>query len=403
MLIGIVAFRAIGSIIGAVANSMQESQIIIQLLYFPMLFLGGATFPIAIMPNWLQIVAQFIPTTYLSTGITAILEGHETIWNNLAPAGALVLTAIVGTFLALKLFRWEKDEKMRASAKFWLDRGAGAVPHHGRMASLRERQHGEGQVLARVMSRTAPADSRRAAVSRRRHRDRAGLRADQERKNRQIYTGAAPDAKSLKAEGVDAAGKRLLPGLIDVHVHLGNPAGSGDPRRIHQTDTFIDRELAAYLFSGVTAVKSLGDATDLMLQKRAALRNGEKDGAELFAVGPMFTAPGGHGTEYAQYLPEAMRAQFQAQLVRLPKSPEEARKQVDDLKQMGVDGIKAILEGGVPGRAIPRLDPALLRAIAEQARADNLPIVCHTGNAHDVADALDAGESTASSTARCAT
>ena len=114
VLIGVLAFRAMGSIIGAVANSMAESQIIIQLLYFPMLFLGGATFPIAFMPNWLQIVAQFIPSTYLSTGITAILQGHETIWNNLAPAGALILTAMVGTFLALKLFRWEKEEKMRA-------------------------------------------------------------------------------------------------------------------------------------------------------------------------------------------------------------------------------------------------------------------------------------------------
>src|SRR5580693_6003636 len=120
VLIGVCAFRAMGSIIGAVANSMQESQIIIQLLYFPMLFLGGATFPIAVMPNWLQIVAQFIPTTYLSTGITAILQGHQTIWDNLEPAGALLLTAAIGTFLALKLFRWEKEEKMRASAKFWL-------------------------------------------------------------------------------------------------------------------------------------------------------------------------------------------------------------------------------------------------------------------------------------------
>ena len=63
ILIGVCAFRAMGGIIGAVANSMQESQIIIQLLYFPMLFLGGATFPIAAMPNWLQAVAQFVPTT----------------------------------------------------------------------------------------------------------------------------------------------------------------------------------------------------------------------------------------------------------------------------------------------------------------------------------------------------
>src|SRR5579885_1890895 len=48
VLLGLLAFRAIGGIVGAIANSMQESQIIVQLLYFPMLFLGGATFPLAL-------------------------------------------------------------------------------------------------------------------------------------------------------------------------------------------------------------------------------------------------------------------------------------------------------------------------------------------------------------------
>ena len=41
----------------------------------------------------------------------------------------------------------------------------------------------------------------------------------------EIYTGAAPDAKALKAEPIDAAGKTLLPGLIDVHAHLAPLAG----------------------------------------------------------------------------------------------------------------------------------------------------------------------------------
>ena len=88
VLIGVTAFRAIGGIVGSVANSMQESQIIVQLLYFPMLFLGGATFPIGIMPAWLQSAAQFIPTTYLSTGLNAILTGNESILQNLSSAGA---------------------------------------------------------------------------------------------------------------------------------------------------------------------------------------------------------------------------------------------------------------------------------------------------------------------------
>ena len=41
----------------------------------------------------------------------------------------------------------------------------------------------------------------------------------------EIYTGSAPDPKTLKAEPVDAAGKTLIPGLIDVHAHLGSPGG----------------------------------------------------------------------------------------------------------------------------------------------------------------------------------
>ena len=194
----------------------------------------------------------------------------------------------------------------------------------------------------------------------------------------EIYTGSAPDPKSLKAEAIDAAGKTLLPGLIDVHVHLGGSGGYWEnPSDYGDIDKNIDRELAAYLYSGVTAVKSVGDATDSVLKHRAALRSGEKLGAELFAVGPMFTAPGGHGTEYAKYVPEAMRAAFEQQIVRLPKTVEEARQQVDELKKQGVDGIKTILEGGAPSHPIPRLDITLLRAIADAGSgrqlADRLP------------------------------
>src|SRR5260221_148877 len=71
--LGAIAFRSIGLIVASVVNSMQESQIVIQLLYFPMLFLSGTTIPISVMPNWVQMVAQFIPATYLMTGMQSIL------------------------------------------------------------------------------------------------------------------------------------------------------------------------------------------------------------------------------------------------------------------------------------------------------------------------------------------
>ena len=391
--LGVLAFRAMGGIIGAVANSMQESQIIIQLLYFPMLFLGGATFPVAAMPNWLQIVAQFIPTTYLSTGLQAILRGRETIAQNWSAAGALIVTAVVGTFLGIKLFRWEKEEKMRGSAKLWVIAVMAPFFLMGVWQAYAKNNVVKGKVLARDMRRSRTVLIRNARVF-----VGDGTVIDQgsvlvkDGKIEEIFSGVAPEANSLKAEAEDAAGKTLMPGLIDVHVHLGSPGGFYENAADYQdADKNVDRELAAYLYSGVTAVKSVGDATDMVLKHRATIQSGEKLGAELFVVGPMFTAAGGHGTEYIQYVPEQMRAQFEAQLVRLPKTAEEARAQVDALKKLGVDGIKAILEAGPPAKPIPRLDPAILRAIAEAARADGLPIVCHTGDSRDISDALDAG------------
>src|SRR6185369_11572546 len=71
--LGLLAFASIGGIIAALVNSMQEGVLLTQLFYFPMLFLGGITFPIAAMPLWLQTVAQFIPSTYLSNGLQPIL------------------------------------------------------------------------------------------------------------------------------------------------------------------------------------------------------------------------------------------------------------------------------------------------------------------------------------------
>ena len=66
------AFRSLGLIIAAVVNSSQEANILIQIVYMPMLLLSGATFPLAFMPNWLQIVTQFIPASYLVSGMSGI-------------------------------------------------------------------------------------------------------------------------------------------------------------------------------------------------------------------------------------------------------------------------------------------------------------------------------------------
>lgn len=79
------------------------------------------------------------------------------------------------------------------------------------------------------------------------------------------------------------------------------------------------------------------------------------------------------------------------QFVRLPKSADEARKHVDDLKKAGVDGIKAVLESGNSEWGVfNRMDTAIYRAVIQQAAKNGLPSATHTGSAADVKDALDA-------------
>ena len=149
---------------------------------------------------------------------------------------------------------------------------------------------------------------------------------------------------TVKATLVEAAGKTVLPGLIDVHVHLVAPGGFYADMSKYDPEAHMLRNLAAYLYSGVTAVRSVGDPLDLVLKVRSSVNSGERLGAELFTCGPLFTAQGGHGTEYFKDLPPKIREQAEAQFTRIPASAEEARRQVDELKHADVDCIKAVLE-----------------------------------------------------------
>ena len=83
-------------IIAAVVNSTQESNILIQPIYMVMLFFSGATIPISFFPNWLQLVTQFVPATYVVIGLSGILQRGETLAQNSLSVLVLIVTA----------FRW---------------------------------------------------------------------------------------------------------------------------------------------------------------------------------------------------------------------------------------------------------------------------------------------------------
>lgn len=394
IVLGVIAFRAMGLILASVVNSMQESQILIQLLYLPMLLLSGATIPLTILPVWVQIIAHFLPATYLSTGLQSILGHHESLYVNRFPVLALLATTALCLFLSFKLFRWEKEEKLKAGSKLWVLAALapflilGTYQAYSRESvtktTILEREQRRNRTLlirnARIFTGAAVAPV-----------IESGGLLIRNGKIAEIYTANTPDPAAVKADVVEASGNTLLPGLIDVHVHLGAPGGLYASVSDIKPDKMMPRELAAYLYSGVTAVKSVGDPLDETLKLRAAIRSGERLGAELLMCGPMFTAEGGHGTEYFKSLPEQARKAVEQQMLRMPKTAAEARAQVAQLSKDGVDGIKAILESGQAGMLFNRMDPEILRAIVSEARSRNLPVVVHTGDARDVADAISAG------------
>ena len=118
--LGVVAFRSIGLILASIVNSTQESTITIQLLYMPMLFLSGATVPVKFLPVWAQAAGQFLPATYLVAGLQSVLMRGEPLSSNGPAILALLVTVVLATFISVKIFRWEKEEKLQPEAKLWL-------------------------------------------------------------------------------------------------------------------------------------------------------------------------------------------------------------------------------------------------------------------------------------------
>jgi imidazolonepropionase-like amidohydrolase/ABC-type multidrug transport system permease subunit len=389
--ISIVGMRSIGMILASVVNSMQESQLLVQLIYLPMLFLSGATLPTSIFPPWLLEVTYFLPATYMVQGIEGMLKQNQGMAQNVEPALALILTTLLGLFISYKLFRWEKEEKIKSSAKLWL----GAVMMPFLVLGLWQLHTQAGVVKTKILNRQlARGDTflirgARIFVGDGKVMENGSVLV-RGGKIAEIYEGSGPDPKTLKAETVEAAGKTVLPGLIDVHVHLGGPGGIYSDMSKYDPEKSMRRNLAAYLYSGVTTVRSVGDMLDSILKLRSTVSNGEILGSDLQTCGPLFTAAGGHGTEYFKNLPPAARSSLDKQFERIPTSSDEARQQVDELKKQGVDCIKAILEAGAGGRVFNRLDTGLFDAIAQQAHADSLPLAVHTGDARDVTDAVKA-------------
>jgi hypothetical protein len=115
--IGTVSFASLGLVVASITNTMQETQVINQLLWLPLIFLSGATFPLAFLPHVVQNVSLFLPATYLVQGLQRAIFNSIPIWQLAVQVGSLVFWAILTFFLSAQLFRWEPEVKVRRNAK----------------------------------------------------------------------------------------------------------------------------------------------------------------------------------------------------------------------------------------------------------------------------------------------
>ena len=224
--LGVFAFRSIGLILASIVNSTQESTIGIQLLYMPMLFLSGATFPTVMLPAWAQIVGQFLPATYLVTGFQSVFLRKETLAQNWQAAAALALTMVLATFISVQLFRWEKGRAApAASSGYWR---AFSIHRDGLLSGLQQGSQAQGRPALAGADAQRRSDPRRKDLRRVRQSDRVRRRARQERQDQEVYAGAGPDARQFKADVIEAAGKNAAAWADRRHVHLGSSGGSYD-------------------------------------------------------------------------------------------------------------------------------------------------------------------------------
>ena len=118
--IGSAAFSAFGLIVASVTNTMQETQVINQVIWTAFLFLSGATVPLAKFPHWIQKASLFMPATYLATGLENATTNLSTSGEIITDVIALTLGLLVAFEISRQLFRWEPEAKVSGRAKLWV-------------------------------------------------------------------------------------------------------------------------------------------------------------------------------------------------------------------------------------------------------------------------------------------
>lgn len=170
-----------------------------------------------------------------------------------------------------------------------------------------------------------------------------------------VSTGAAPAGLPEDARRIDLAGMTLLPGLIDMHVHLGGHPEVRGYRSLEFTDSFFlvtgVPNAEKLLDAGFTTVRSLGAPGHLDVALRQAIELGAIEGPRIVAATFPIGATGGHCDENTN------RPSLARTAPGVADGPEAVRAKVRELRKLGAQLIRS-----APPAASSRATPIRARS-----------------------------------------
>ncbi|SFS02372.1 metal-dependent hydrolase family protein [Sphingomonas jatrophae] len=204
--------------------------------------------------------------------------------------------------------------------------------------------------------------------------------------------GARPNIPA-GARRVDLGDMTILPGLIDMHVHLTSVAEIGGYRGLQFTDSFWTAigvaNAKTTLQAGFTTVRNVGSSDFGDIGLKQAIEGGYVPGPRIVGAGYALGATGGH-CDQGGFPPS-----FDKKQPSVIDSPGEARAKVRWLHKYGARVIKICATGGVfsLGDAVgaQQLTGEEMKAIADEAHMLGLKVAAHAHGDDGIRAAIEAG------------
>jgi imidazolonepropionase-like amidohydrolase len=193
------------------------------------------------------------------------------------------------------------------------------------------------------------------------------------------WVGPVADLKiPAGAETINLAGKFVMPGIINLHGHLGNTVGLEQDPNLYTRES-VENDLKTYASYGVTTMLSLGLDKDLIFDLRDQQRAGRPSMARVYTAGLGLVYKGGFGGGIS--LPGVPSPMIGGVEDVEPAVAEQARKKVDVLKFWTDDNFGAV----------KRMPYDLCKAIIESGHKHGLPVVAHVFYLEDAKHLADYG------------